>query len=234
MSATPPALILVVEDDSQIRRFLRAGLGAQGYVLREAETGAAAMSDAASHPPDIVILDLGLPDIDGVDVVRRIREWSQVPVLVLTARAREQDKIAALDAGADDYLTKPFGMGELLARIRVALRHRARSALPEPALQTCGSIAIDLAAHRVTLDGEEVHLTPIEFRLLAVLARHADRVVTHRQLLRDVWGAAYVERAHYLRVHMAALRRKLEADPARPRHLRTEAGVGYRLCTDAG
>jgi two-component system KDP operon response regulator KdpE len=231
--STPAVTILVVEDDSQIRRFLRAGLGTQGYALREVETGAAALSEAANHPPDLVILDLGLPDIDGVEVVRRLREWSSVPVLVLSARAREPDKIAALDAGADDYLTKPFGMGELTARIRVALRHRARAGTPDAAPLRCGSLVVDLDARRIMRDGEEVHLTPIEFRLLGALVRHADRVVTHRQLLKEVWGPAYIERQHYLRVHMAALRQKLESDPARPRFLRTEAGVGYRFCTDA-
>lgn len=231
--STPSVSILIVEDDSQIRRFLRAGLGAQGYSLREVESGGAALSEAAKHPPDLVILDLGLPDIDGVDVVRRLREWSAVPILVLSARTREPDKIAALDAGADDYLTKPFGMGELLARIRAALRHRGQMGTHDAAPLRCGNLIVDLDARRVTRDGEEVHLTPIEFRLLGVLVRHADRVVTHRQLLKEVWGAAYIERQHYLRVHMAALRQKLEDDPARPRYLRTEAGVGYRFCTDA-
>jgi len=223
--------VLVVEDDSQIRRFLRAGLAAQGYELREAETGQQALADAAIAPPELVILDLGLPDIDGVEVVSRLREWSVVPILVLSARAREADKIAALDAGADDYLTKPFGMGELLARMRVALRHRRALGDDASSVFTCGNLQVDLAARRVTRDGVDIHLTPIEYRLLGVLIRHADKVVTHRQLLREVWGPAYVERSHYLRVHMAALRQKLEPDPVRPRFLLTEAGVGYRFST---
>jgi len=224
--------ILVVEDDSQIRRFLRAGLGAQGYVLREAETGERALADAALSPPDMVILDLGLPDIDGVQVVRRLREWSNVPILVLSARARENDKIDALDAGADDYLTKPFGMGELLARIRVALRHRARIGADGTSVFTCGDLRVDFSARRVSRAGSDIHLTPIEYRLLRALIRNADKVITQRQLLKDVWGPAYVERSHYLRVHMAALRQKLELDPARPRFLLTESGVGYRFATD--
>jgi two-component system KDP operon response regulator KdpE len=179
-----------------------------------------------------VILDLGLPDLDGVEVVRRLREWSTVPVIVLSARTREQDKIAALDAGADDYLTKPFGAGELLARLRVALRHAASRGAPgEPAFRV-GELAVDLVARRVQLAGVEVHLTPIEYRLLAMLVRHAGLVVTHRQLLRDVWGPAYVEHTHTLRVHMASLRRKIEREPAQPRYLLTELGVGYRLAAE--
>jgi two-component system, OmpR family, KDP operon response regulator KdpE len=228
----PRHRILIVEDDGQIRRFLRAGLAAQGYELRETESGERALAEAAISPPDLVILDLGLPDMDGVEVVRRLREWSSTPILVLSARARESDKIAALDAGADDYLTKPFGMGELLARIRVALRHRVAGSDNEASVFNCSTLRVDLAARRVTVDATEVHLTPIEYRLLAVLIQHADKVVTHRQLLKEVWGPGYVERSHYLRVHMAALRHKLEADPARPRFLLTEAGVGYRLATD--
>jgi two-component system KDP operon response regulator KdpE len=224
--------ILIVEDDAQIRRFLRAGLGVQGHDLQEVETGERALAEAAISPPDLVILDLGLPDIDGVEVVRRLREWTTVPILVLSARSREADKIDALDAGADDYLTKPFGMGELLARIRAALRHRASLGGDATSVFANANLRVDLAAHKVTLDGNEVHLTRIEYRLLGVLIRHADKVVTHRQLLKEVWGPAYVERSHYLRVHMAALRHKLEADPARPRFLLTEAGVGYRLVTD--
>jgi two-component system KDP operon response regulator KdpE len=230
----PKPKILIVEDDAQIRRFLRAGLSAQDdYALHEAETGARALTEAAISPPDLVILDLGLPDIEGVEVVRRLREWSTVPILVLSARSRETDKIDALDAGADDYLTKPFGMGELLARIRVALRHHTRIGDAGTSVFACANLRVDLAARRVSLDGAEVHLTPIEYRLLTVLIRNADKVVTQRQLLKEVWGPAYVERSHYLRVHMAALRHKLEADPARPRFLLTEAGVGYRLATDS-
>jgi two-component system KDP operon response regulator KdpE len=221
----------VVEDDVQIRRFLRAGLEASGYELSEVDSGARALTEASSRTPDLVILDLGLPDMDGVEIVQRLREWSTVPILVLSARAREHDKIAALDAGADDYLTKPFGMGELLARIRVALRHRNTLGDGGSSLFECSELRVDLGARRVTRNGAEIHLTPIEYRLLSVLIRHADKVVTHRQLLKEVWGPAYIERNHYLRVHMAALRQKLEADPARPRFLLTEAGVGYRLIT---
>jgi len=229
----PKTRILVVEDDGQIRRFLRAGLNVQGYELIECENGERALAEAAIRPPDLVILDLGLPDLDGVEVVRRLREWSEAPILVLSARAREADKIGALDAGADDYLTKPFGMGELLARIRVALRHRTNAAGGASSVFGAGPLKVDLAARRVLVDGTEVHLTPIEYRLLGALIRNSDKVVTHRQLLKEVWGPAYVDRSHYLRVHMAALRRKLEADPARPRFLLTEAGVGYRLLTES-
>lgn len=225
--------ILIIEDDVQIRRFLRAGLGAQGHQLREAESGERALAEAAIRPPDLIILDLGLPDMDGVEVVRRLREWNTAPILVLSARSRESDKIDALDAGADDYLTKPFGMGELLARIRVALRHRTTGGAEGASVFTAGNLRVDFASRRVALDGTEVHLTPIEYRLLGALIQHVDKVVTHRQLLKEVWGPAYVERSHYLRVHMAALRHKLEIDPARPRFLLTEAGVGYRLVAEA-
>jgi two-component system KDP operon response regulator KdpE len=225
--------VLVVEDDSQIRRFLRAGLESSGYDLQQVETGERALAEAAIRPPDVVVLDLGLPDIDGVEVVRRLREWSTVPIVILSARSQERDKIEALDAGADDYLTKPFGMGELLARIRVALRHRQPMDGGQASELTFGPLRVDLASRRVTREGLEIHLTPIEYRLLAALIRHADKVVTHGQLLKEVWGPAYIERHHYLRVHIAALRNKLEPDPARPKFLVTEAGVGYRLVTTA-
>jgi two-component system KDP operon response regulator KdpE len=225
--------VLVVEDDSQIRRFLRAGLESSGYDLQQVETGERALAQAAIHPPDVVVLDLGLPDIDGVEVVRRLRQWSTVPILILSARSQETDKIDALDAGADDYLTKPFGMGELLARIRVALRHRQSMDGGPGSEFTFGPLTVDLASRRVIRERVEIHLTPIEYRLLGVLIRHADKVVTQRQLLKEVWGPAYLERNHYLRVHMAALRQKLEPDPARPKFLVTEAGVGYRLVTTA-
>jgi two-component system KDP operon response regulator KdpE len=224
--------VLIVEDDPQIRRFLRTALGAEGFEMREAERGERGLLEAATRRPDVVILDLGLPDMDGVDVVRRLREWSDLPVIVLSARTREADKIAALDAGADDYLTKPFGVGELLARIRVALRNRARAAGPGEPTVSVGELVIDLAARRVTLAGAEVRLTPIEHRLMATLARAAGRVMTHRMLLREVWGTAYEEQSHTLRVHMATLRRKIEPDPARPRYLLTEIGVGYRLAAE--
>ena len=224
---------VVVEDDPQIRRFLRTVLPDEGFEVFEAETGERGLVEAATRKPDVVILDLGLPDLDGAEVIRRLREWSQVPILVLSARTREQDKIAALDAGADDYLVKPFGVGELMARLRVALRHSAARAggAAKPTLAV-GELVVDLAARRVLIAGREVKLTPIEWRLLAVLVKHAGMVVTHRQLLRDVWGPAYVEQSHTLRVHMASLRRKLEASPAQPRYLLTEIGVGYRLAAD--
>jgi two-component system KDP operon response regulator KdpE len=228
----PAPVVVAVEDDPQIRRFLRTGLESHGFDVHEAETGAAGVAEAANRRPDLVILDLGLPDMDGVEVVRKIREWSALPVIVLSARATETDKVAALDAGADDYLTKPFGLGELLARIRVALRHAQGAAQDKGGVFEVAGLKVDLAHRRVHVDGREVHLTPIEYRLLAALVKHAGKVLTHRQLLKDVWGPAYVERSHYLRVHMAALRHKLEADPARPRFLLTEAGVGYRLAAD--
>jgi two-component system KDP operon response regulator KdpE len=220
--------ILIVEDEPEIRFFLKTSLGAEGYRVVEAENGERGAIEAGTHKPDLAIVDLGLPDIDGIEVIRRIRKWSPMPIVVLSARAREQAKVEALDAGADDYVTKPFGVGELLARVRVALRHTARSPSGKETL-VLGNIAIDLQRRRTTRGGEEVHLTPIEFRLLACLAQHLDMVVTHRQLLREVWGPAYVEHTHYLRIYMKQLRDKLEDDPIRPRHLLTETGVGYRL-----
>jgi two-component system KDP operon response regulator KdpE len=231
MSESAP-VIVAIEDDPQIRRFLRTGLESHGFQVHEAETGGQGIAEAARRRPDLVILDLGLPDMDGVEVVKKVREWSALPVIVLSARAIETDKVAALDAGADDYLTKPFGMGELLARIRVALRHAQGSAQENSGVFAVAGLKVDLAHRRIQVDAREVHLTPIEYRLLAALVKHAGKVLTHRQLLKDVWGPAYVERSHYLRVHMAALRHKLEADPARPRFLLTEAGVGYRLAAD--
>jgi two-component system KDP operon response regulator KdpE len=225
--------VVVIEDDPQIRRFLRTVLPPEGFEVFEAETGERGLVEAATRRPDVVILDLGLPDLDGTELVKRLREWSHVPVVVLSARTREDEKIAALDAGADDYLTKPFAVGELLARLRVALRHAdARVAPGVDQAVTSGELRIDLAARRVTLAGREVRLTPTEYRLLATLARHAGMVVTHRHLLREVWGPPYVEHTHYLRVHLAQLRRKLEVDPAQPRHLLTELGVGYRLVAE--
>ena len=224
--------LLVIDDEAPIRRFLRASLDPAEYELEEADTGSAGIRLVATRSPDVVLLDLGLPDMDGVEVARSLREWTQVPIIVLSARGQESDKVAALDAGADDYLTKPFGIGELLARIRVALRHKSRSATPEPTLEANG-VRIDFAARRVTRDEEEVHLTPNEYKLLLVLARNAGRVVTHRQLLSEVWGEAYVDESHYLRVYMGQLRHKLEPDPANPQLLITEAGVGYRLRTES-
>lgn len=224
-----PALsILIVEDEKQIRRFVRAALEAEGHKVFEAETGKQGLIDAATRKPDLVVLDLGLPDLDGVEFVRDLRAWSAMPVIVLSARTGESDKIGALDAGADDYLTKPFGVGELLARVRVALR-RVASAADGAVIAEFGDVRVDLAGRVVTRAGRAVHLTALEFRLLSVLARNLGKVITHRQLLRDVWGPSHVEHSHYLRIYMAQLRHKLEADPARPRHLLTETGVGYRL-----
>jgi len=225
------ATILVVEDEPEIRLFLRTSLGAEGYRVVEAETGAHGATDAETHKPDLTIVDLGLPDIDGIEVIRRIRKWSPMPIVVLSARAREQAKVEALDAGADDYVTKPFGVGELLARVRVALRHGARAPSGKETL-VLGKIAIDLQRRRTTRGGEEVHLTPIEFRLLACLTQHLGMVVTHRQLLREVWGPSHIEHTHYLRIYMKQLRDKLEDDPIRPKHLLTETGVGYRLLAE--
>ncbi|MEP6938925.1 MAG: response regulator [Rudaea sp.] len=228
MTATR-ARLLVIEDDPQIQRFLSTALDAHGYELHIAATGAEGLRMAALREPDIVIVDLGLPDISGLDVIARLREWFSRPILVLSARSRENDKVAALDLGADDYLTKPFGIGELLARLRVAERHRAGVGGQPQARVEIGELAIDLAAHRVQRAGVDVHLTPIEYRLLAALAQHPGKVLTQRQLLREVWGAAHVESPHYLRIYMRALRNKVEPEPARPRYLLTEIGVGYRL-----
>lgn len=226
-------LVLVVDDEPQVLRFLRASLGARGYRLVEATTGEQALVEAATRAPDLVLLDLGLPDLDGVEVARRLREWSAVPIVVLSARGQENDKILALDAGADDYLTKPFGTGELLARMRVALRHadRVAAGLGESAVET-GDLRVDLAARRVLVKGEEVRLTRTEFNLLAALAKHAGKVMTHRQLLQEVWGPGSTGQSHYLRVYMGQLRHKIEEDAARPRYLLTETGVGYRLAMD--
>jgi two-component system, OmpR family, KDP operon response regulator KdpE len=228
--AAPPLLALVVEDEPQVMRFLRTTLSAHGYRLAEATTGRQAIVEAATRSPDLILLDLGLPDIDGVEVTRRLREWSATPLIVISARGQEGDKVQALDAGADDYLTKPFGAGELLARIRVALRNAARAAnLPgQPSLRF-GDVEVDLAARRVSRAGDEVRLTRTEYNLLATLVKHAAKVVTHEQLLREVWGPGATGQTQYLRVYMGQLRHKLEGDPTRPRHLETEIGVGYRL-----
>jgi len=234
-SDATPATILVVDDEIPIRRFLRAGLEGQGYRFVEAATGMEAISAAAMRAPSLVLLDLGLPDIDGFDVVRRIREWSRMPIIVLSAREQEGDKIRALDAGADDYLTKPFAMGELLARMRVALRHRNESAgNGGEEVAEIGQLRIDFARRLVTMAGEPVRLPPIEYGLLTTLARHVGKVLTHESLLREVWGPSYTAQHHYLRVYMAQLRHKLEPAPARPRYLLTEPGVGYRLRDPSG
>jgi two-component system KDP operon response regulator KdpE len=226
----PAPVVLVVEDEPQLMRFLRASLSTSGHRVIEATTGQSALAAAAMHSPDVILLDLGLPDMDGVDVARRLREWATTPIIVVSARRLEDDKVRALDAGADDYLTKPFGTGELLARIRVALRVAARIDADSPgtAFQV-DTLRVDLAARRVWLAGREVRLTRTEYRLLATLVKHAGKVVTHGQLLREVWGPGATNQNQYLRVYMGQLRRKLEADPARPRFLQTHTGVGYCL-----
>jgi two-component system, OmpR family, KDP operon response regulator KdpE len=225
--------ILIIEDEPEIRRFLRSSLAAEGYRIVESANGRRGTIDAGSHKPDLAIIDLGLPDFDGLEVIRRIREWSAMPIVVLSARTQEASKIQALDAGADDYVTKPFGVGELLARVRAALRHLHRTDTGK-ALLALGPAKIDLEKRRAQRDGADVHLTPVEFRLLGCLAKHLGMVVTHGQLLREVWGPSHVEHTHYLRIYMKQLRDKLEADPVRPKYLITEIGVGYRLLADDG
>jgi two-component system KDP operon response regulator KdpE len=226
-------MILLIEDEPQMQRFLRIVLQGQGFRFIEAQTGQEGLAQAATRSPDIILLDLGLPDIDGLEVTRRLREWSDIPIIVLSAREQEQDKIKALDAGADDYLTKPFGAGELLARIRVAMRHRAmrQAGQQEPAF-VLGNLRVDLTQRQVFLNEKEVHLTPIEYKLLTMLIKNAGRVITHSQLLKEVWGPPYLKETQYLRVYMTQLRHKLEADPARPRFLINEPGIGYRLKID--
>jgi two-component system KDP operon response regulator KdpE len=228
----PRPVILCIEDDPQIRRFLRAGLGSREFEFIEASTGRQGLGEAAVQTPDLIILDLGLPDLDGVEVVRSLREWTTLPILVLSARNMEADKIAALDAGADDYLTKPFGMGELLARIRVALRHGSGRTEEGESQFRVSNLKVDLARRLVFVGEKPVHLTPLEYRLLAVLVKHAGKVLTHRQLLKEVWGPHHLGDSHYLRIYMAQLRHKLEADPTVPRFLLTEVGVGYRLAIE--
>jgi two-component system KDP operon response regulator KdpE len=225
-------VILLIEDDPETRRLLRDDVLSQGYRLFEASTGAEGLVEAASRRPDVVVVDLDLPGMDGIEVIRRLREWTSVPVVVLSARDQESDKVVALDAGADDYITRPFGIEEFLARIRVALRHAAGAGRPEEAVFTLGDLRVDLARRRVFLTDRDVRLTPIEYRLLTTLVHHAGFVLTHRQILTEVWGPSHTEEVHYLRVYMAQLRRKIEADPARPRYLLTEPGVGYRLASE--
>ncbi len=222
--------ILVVEDEPEIRRFLRSSLGAEGYRVVESANARRGAIDAGTHKPDLAIVDLALPDFDGKDLIRQIRAWSSMPIVVLSARNAERSKIDALDAGADDYITKPFGVGELLARVRAALRHTARN--PSGPVLVLGESKIDLEKRRAWRGDAEVRLTPIEFRLLACLAKHLDMVVTQRQLLAEVWGPTHVEDTHYLRIYMKQLRDKLEPDPVRPKYLLTETGVGYRLVAD--
>ena len=227
----PRPTILVVEDEPEIRRFLRAAFGVEGYRTVESASGRRGSIDAGTHKPDLAIVDLALPDIDGVEVIRRIREWSSMPIIVLSARVQEHAKIEALDAGANDYVTKPFGIGELLARVRAALRQAVRPATGTLRL-TFGDTVVDLDQRTARRGGEDVHLTPVEFRLLAALAKNAGLVVTHKQLLTEVWGPTHERDTHYLRVYMKQLREKLESDPIRPRHLLTETGAGYRLMLD--
>lgn len=222
-------LVLLVEDEREMRRFLRASLVSHGYRLVEASTAAEAMPLATSHNPEVVLLDLGLPDGDGMELIARLREWMRAPIIVLSARGREADKVEALDAGADDYVTKPFGVDELLARLRVALRHSSQGAVTSEPILEAGPLRVDLARRLTTLGEREVRLTPIEYRLLVYLLQNAGKVLTHRQLLKEVWGPVHARETHYLRVYMAQLRRKLEDDPARPKLLLTEPGVGYRL-----
>jgi two-component system, OmpR family, KDP operon response regulator KdpE len=227
------AVILVVEDETPMRRFLRTALTAQDYRVVEASSGKEALGLATTHNPEVILLDLGLPDADGIALAREIREWSRVPIIVISARGREDDKVAALDAGADDYLTKPFGVNELLARVRVALRHAAQIGANDTGeVIVQGTVRVDQPRREVTVDGRPVHLTPIEYRLLVLMARNAGKVLTHRQILKDVWGPSHAGQTHYLRVFMAQLRRKIEDDPARPRLIVTEPGVGYRMRDD--
>jgi two-component system KDP operon response regulator KdpE len=226
-------LVLVIEDEAPMQHFLRTALETHEYRFVGAATAREGLAQATGRNPDAILLDLGLPDLDGLEVTRRIREWSATPIIVISARGTEQDKVAALDAGADDYLTKPFGLGELLARLRVALRHAARAAgAPEEPVFELGDLTVDLALRRVFVGANEVHLTPTEYKLLTTLVRHAGKVLTHRQLLKEVWGAHTVEQTANLRVYMTQLRHKLERIPAQPRYLLTEPGVGYRLRTD--
>lgn len=226
--SSQPTRVLIVDDEPQIRRLLRTTLGANQYQVIEAAGGEEAVRKVATERPDLVLLDLGLPDVDGQLVIQRVREWSDVPIIVLSVRERERDKVEALDRGADDYVTKPFGMSELLARIRATLRHRLRADVEEPIYQS-GGLVVDLARRVVTIDGREVRLAPKEYDVLRVLVTYAGKVLTHHQLLRQVWGPGYERETHYLRVHVGQLRRKLEDDPAQPRYILTEPGVGYRL-----
>jgi two-component system KDP operon response regulator KdpE len=232
LSAKSPT-ILIVEDEKQMRRFVSITLTANGYVVIEATTMGEGIRQATSYTPDLVLLDLGLPDADGLEFVRRVREWSPMPIIVISARGKEDDKVRALDEGADDYLTKPFGASELLARMRVALRHAVRSTESAATAITIGEdVSVDLVKRLVVVRGEEVHLTPIEYKLLALLVKHAGMVVTHRHMLDQVWGPGHAHQMQYLRVYMTQLRHKLEREPAHPKHLITEAGVGYRLRVD--
>lgn len=225
----PAPVVILVEDEKQIRRFVRTALESEGCQVFEADCAERGLIEAGTRKPDLVVLDLGLPDRDGVEFIRDLRSWSSVPVIVLSARSEEEAKIAALDAGADDYLTKPFGVGELLARLRAQLRRHGGAANNAGPLYRFGTVAVDMASRIVTRDGREIHLTPIEYRLLTYLIANAGKVLTHRQLLREVWGPSHVDSPHYLRVYMGNLRKKLENDPAQPNFLLTESGLGYRF-----
>ena len=228
--ANSKPVVVVIEDDPPIRRFLRTGLSTHGFGVCEAGDGRQGIIEAGVRKPDLIILDLGLPDMDGVTVIQQIREWSAMPIIILSARSAEQSKIEALDAGADDYLTKPFGLGELLARTRVALRHWLRMPEQNPSgVFVTGNLKVDLLNRWVHIGDKEIHLTPIQYRLLSVLVQHAGKVLTHRQILKDVWGPSHTESSHYLRIYMSQLRQKLEEDPTQPKYLLTESGVGYRL-----
>ena len=223
-------VIVVIEDDPAIRLFLRTGLGAHGFKVFEADRGRQGVIEAGLRKPDLIILDLGLPDMDGVEVIKTIREWSAMPIIILSARSAEQHKIDALDAGADDYLTKPFGLGELLARLRVALRHSVSGPEQDQSgVFTSGVLKVDLLKRQVVVGDKEVHLTPIQYRLLSVLIKNAGKVLTHQYLLKEVWGPSYRDNSHYLRIYMSQLRQKLETDPTQPQYLLTESGVGYRF-----
>ena len=221
--------VLVIDDEPQIRKLLKVSLAAHGYDVYEATSGADAVIQAVNIKPDLIILDLGLPDMDGKEVVRRLREWSDIPILILTVRDQEKEKIDALDAGADDYITKPFSMGELLARMRVSVRRSAHVG-EDPVIQ-CGDLSIDLAQRRVMVDAQEIKLTPTEYDIIKILAQNAGKVLTHRQLLKAVWGDTYSDDTHYIRVYIGQLRRKIEPNPTQPRYIVTESGVGYRLMT---
>jgi two-component system, OmpR family, KDP operon response regulator KdpE len=219
--------ILIIDDEAAIQRFLKTALETVEYSVHQATTAHAGLAAAVAVRPDVILLDLGLPDLDGIEVINRVREWSQVPIIVLSVREREDDKIRALDAGADDYLTKPFGLGELLARVKVTLRRSLQQA-PEPVYRV-DDLQVDLPRRRVTVRGDEVQLTPTEYELLRLLVTHAGKVLTHSQILKRIWGVAYVEQPHVLRVNISNLRRKIEADPSRPKYITTEPGVGYRM-----
>jgi len=227
---TTETVILIIEDDPHIRKFLKTGLATHKFKIFEATTAQAGITEAANRKPDLIILDLGLPDMDGVQVVRELRQWTALPIIILSARSTEQSKIEALDAGADDYLIKPFSLGELLARIRVALRHAVSTREQDQSGRfEHEGLKVDLINRTVYIDGQEIHLTPIQYRLLAMMVRNAGRVLTHHQILKEIWGPTYIDNAHYLRIYMSQLRQKIESDPAQPKHLLTESGVGYRL-----